>query len=167
MHCSACLAYTSNMLRKVIVFAGSILLSLAAGGIGSLATIPNIPSWYADLNKPPFLPPNEIFGPMWTLLYILMGVALGLVILHKAKDKKTAYAWFGVQLALNTLWSVVFFGLHLPWSAVAIIAMLIFSIVMTIRHFQRLVPATLWLLLPYLAWVCFATYLNTGVAVLN
>jgi translocator protein len=155
------------MLKKIAIFASSILLSLTAGGIGSLATIPNIPSWYAGLNKPPFLPPNEIFGPMWTFLYILIGIALALVVLHKAKDKKSAYTWFGVQLVLNTLWSVVFFGLHQPWLAVVIIVALIISIVMTIRHFRRLVPATLWLLIPYLAWVCFATYLNTGVAILN
>ncbi len=155
------------MLKKISIFAGSIFLSLAAGGIGSLATIPNIPSWYAGLDKPPLLPPNEVFGLMWTFLYVLMGVALALVILQKANDKKSAYIWFGVQLVLNTLWSVVFFGLHQPWLAVIIILALIVSIVMTIRHFRRLVSATFWLLIPYLAWVCFATYLNAGVAVLN
>lgn len=155
------------MIKKVATLIGSILISLAAGGIGSLATIPNIPSWYAQLDKPPFLPPNEIFGPMWTFLYILMGIALALVILRKAKDKRLAYIWFGVQLTLNTLWSIVFFGLHQPWPAVVIIVALIISIVMTIRQFRRLVPATFWLLIPYLAWVCFATYLNTGVAILN
>lgn len=155
------------MLKKISVFVVSIIISLAAGGIGSIATIPNIPSWYAQLDKPPLLPPNELFGPVWTLLYILMGIALALIILHKASNKKQAYTWFGVQLALNTLWSIVFFGLHQTWIAAVIIVALIISIIMTMKKFHALVPATLWMLVPYLAWVCFATYLNIGVAVLN
>ena len=157
------------MIKTIAIYAGSILISLAAGAIGSLATVPNIPSWYAQLDKPPLLPPNEVFGPVWTVLYVLMGIALALLITHEAKheQKKSAYIWFGVQLALNTLWSVVFFGLHLPWVAVVIILALIGAIVMTALTFRRFVPATVWLFVPYLAWVCFATYLNLGVAVLN
>ena len=104
---------------------------------------------------------------MWTVLYILMGVALALFIMHKSADKKPAYLWFGTQLALNTLWSIVFFGLHLPWVAVGIIFALIGAIIMTMLTFRRFVPATTWLFAPYLAWVCFATYLNLGVAILN
>lgn len=156
------------MLKKSAIFIGSILLSFAAGAIGSLATIPNIPSWYQGLDKPPLLPPNEVFGPMWTFLYFLMGIALGLLITHTTtKSKKSAYSWFGVQLTLNTLWSIVFFGLHQPWIAVAIILALIVSIIMTALTFRRFIPVTLWLFIPYIAWVCFATYLNIGVAVLN
>lgn len=155
------------MLKKIAVYIGSILISLSAGIVGSLATVPNIPTWYAELIKPPLLPPNWVFGPMWTLLYILMGIALALLIMHKSPDKKSAYMWFGVQLVLNTLWSVVFFGLHLPWVAVVIIFGLIGSIIMTVLTFRRFVPATVWLFVPYLAWVCFATYLNIGVAILN
>ena len=96
-----------------------------------------------------------------------MGVALALVILHNAKGKKDAYVWFGVQLVLNTLWSVTFFGLHQPWLAFAIIIALLISIIMTAIKFRRLVPATVWMFVPYLLWVCFATYLNVGVAILN
>ena len=155
------------MVRKVVVFIVSILISLAAGGIGSVATVPNIPSWYAGLDKPPLLPPNELFGPVWTALYILMGIALALVILHQANSKKYAYIWFGVQLVLNTLWSIVFFGLHQPWAAAAVIIALIASIIITMKEFRRFVPISLWLFVPYLAWVLFATYLNIGVAVLN
>lgn len=150
-----------------MIYTGSILLSLAAGAIGSLATVPNIPSWYAGLAKPPLLPPNEVFGPVWTVLYVLMGIALGLIITHKAAGKKPAYIWFGVQLALNTLWSIVFFGLHLPWVAAIIILALLAAIVITALKFRQFVPVTTWLFVPYLAWVCFATYLNIGVAVLN
>lgn len=155
------------MRRKISIFAGSILLSFAAGGIGSLATIPNIPTWYAGLDKPPLLPPNWVFGPVWTMLYLLMGIALALVILKTADTKKPAYIWFGVQLTLNTLWSVVFFGLHLLWPAAVIILALLGAISMTAIKFRRVAPATFWLFMPYLAWVCFATYLNVGVAVLN
>lgn len=154
-------------MKKIAIYIGSVLLSLAAGGIGSLATIPNIPAWYAGLDKPPLLPPNWVFGPMWTILYILIGIALALIITRKSSNKNSAFVWFGVQLILNTLWSVVFFGLHMPWLAAIIIVALIGSIVMTIITFRRHVPATTWLLLPYLAWVCFATYLNIGVALLN
>lgn len=98
-----------------------------------------------------------------------MGVALALLITHSAthEHKKPAYIWFGLQLILNTLWSVVFFGLHLPWAAVVIILALLSAIVMTVVTFRRFVPATLWLFAPYLVWVCFATYLNVGVALLN
>lgn len=155
------------MLKRIIIFTGSILLSLAAGGIGSLATIPNIPTWYASLDKPPLLPPNEVFGPMWTFLYVLMGITLALVVIRKASHKTQAYTWFGVQLVLNTLWSVTFFGLHQPWLAAVIIVALIGSIIMTALKFRQIVPATLWMFVPYLAWVCFATYLNVGVAILN
>ena len=155
------------MSKKISIFAFSIFVSLIAGGIGSIATIPNIPSWYAQLDKPPLLPPNELFGPVWTLLYILMGIALALIILHKASNKKQAYTWFGVQLTLNTLWSIVFFGLHQQWIAAVIIIALIASIIMTMKKFRALAPAAFWLLVPYLTWVCFATYLNIGIAVLN
>ena len=155
------------MVKQVAIYLGSVIASFAAGAIGSLATIPNIPTWYVSLDKPPLLPPNGVFGPVWTVLYLLMGIALALLITHKATGKKFAYAWFAVQLTLNTLWSVVFFGLHLPWPGAVIIIALIGAIVMTILAFRRFVPATTWLLMPYLAWVCFATYLNVGVALLN
>lgn len=155
------------MKRKFLVVVGSILLSFAAGGLGTLATTPNIPTWYAGLDKPPLNPPNWVFGPVWSVLYLLMGIALALVILQAARRKTTAYVWFGAQLVLNTLWSVVFFGLHLPWLGVLVIALLIGALVMTMLRFRRLVPLAAWLLLPYLAWVCFATYLNLGVALLN
>lgn len=157
------------MLKTIVIYMGSILISLAAGVIGALATTPNIPTWYEQLAKPPLLPPNEIFGPVWTVLYVLMGIALALLITHDARDeqKNSAYIWFSVQLVLNTLWSVIFFGLQLPWLAFGIILLLIGMIVVTMLAFRRFVPVTVWLFAPYLAWVCFATYLNLGVAILN
>lgn len=153
---------------RIVKLLFSIALSFVAGGIGSLATVPNIPTWYAALEKPFFNPPNWVFGPVWTLLYILIGVSLYLVWIRNLKISKTrAFVLFGGQLILNALWSVVFFGLHLPWAAVVIIVALLVSIVLTMREFSRFSTTAKNLLIPYFAWVCFATALNIGVAILN
>jgi len=153
---------------RVVKLLVSIVISFVAGGIGSLATIPNIPTWYAALEKPFFNPPNWVFGPVWTLLYILMGASLYLVWTSKGKgSKQTAYRLFGAQLVLNALWSVVFFGLHQPWLAVVVIVALLVVLVVALRVFAKHSKAAAWLLIPYIAWVCFATVLNTGVALLN
>lgn len=151
-----------------MVFISSIVASFAAGAIGSLATTPNITSWYADLYKPALNPPNWVFGPVWSILYLLMGIALALVILEKTKKpKKKAYYLFGLQLLLNTAWSLVFFGLHSTWLGVIVIIALIASVILTIREFYNIKKLAAWLLAPYLAWICFATYLTIGVAILN
>ena len=156
------------MAKKVTVFIASIVGSFAAGAIGSLATAPNIPTWYAALIKPPLNPPNWVFGPVWSTLYLLMGIALALIMLDPSKQpKKKAYFWFGLQLILNATWSLVFFGLHSLWLGVAIIIALIASILMTIYEFYQIKKMSGWLLVPYLAWVCFATYLTIGIALLN
>jgi tryptophan-rich sensory protein len=151
---------------KLIVSVG---LSLAAGAIGSLATIPNIPSWYAALDKPWFSPPNWVFEPVWTTLYILMGISLYFVwTAPGSKDsKRTAYVLFGIQLGLNALWSIVFFGLHAPLAAVVVIALMLVAILLTAKVFWQHSPTASWLLVPYFAWVSFATCLNLAVAVLN
>lgn len=160
--------YTRNMIKKLMVFIASIVGSFAAGAIGSLAAAPNIPTWYAALEKPLLNPPNWVFGPVWSVLYLLMGIALALVILEPGKrKKKKAYFWFGTQLVLSTLWSLVFFGLHSPWLGVAVIIVLIASILMTIMEFYELKKPAAWLLVPYIAWVSFATYLTIGIAWLN
>jgi benzodiazapine receptor len=162
------LCYTEGMAKKIMVFVSSIVASFAAGAVGSLVTIPNIPSWYTTLEKPVFSPPNWVFGPVWSILYLLMGIALALIILKVSKQSKNkAYFWFGLQLTLNALWSLVFFGLHSPWLGVAVITALIISILMTIREFHRIDKQPGWLLVPYLAWVCFAAYLTIGIAVVN
>ena len=146
----------------------SLLLALSAGRIGSLATTSNIDTWYAGLDKPPYLPPNEVFGPVWIALYILIGISLYLVWTAKpAPNKKHAYWAFGAQLALNALWSLVFFGLHAPWAGVAVIVLLLASIVWNIYAARAHSNVAAYLLLPYLAWVLFATYLTVGVAVVN
>lgn len=153
-----------NILKLVV----SIAVSFAAGGIGSIATVNNIPTWYAALEKPWFNPPNWVFGPVWSTLYLLIGIALYLVWTAESElSKKRAYVLFATQLVLNTLWSLVFFGLHQPWLAVAVIAGLLVAIVLTMREFKRFSRAAMWLFVPYAAWVCFASVLNLAVAILN
>ena len=153
---------------NILKLVGSILLSFAAGGLGTLATTPNIPTWYAQLDKPWFNPPNWVFGPVWSTLYLLMGIALWLVWIAKSdRSKKRAYILFGTQLVLNALWSVVFFGLHQPWAAVIVIVALWIAIALNIREFAKFSKPAAWLLVPYIAWVSFASLLNISIAILN
>lgn len=156
-------------INKLVKLVAAILVSFAAGAIGSLATTANIPTWYADLEKPFFSPPNWVFGPVWSLLYLLMGISLYLVWTAKGEKvlKQKAYIAYGVQLALNTLWSLVFFGLHAPWAGVVIIVLMIVAIVATMKSFWPLSKTATYLLVPYLAWVSFATLLNISIALLN
>ena len=153
---------------KVVKFLASELVSISAGGIGSIATISNISTWYAVLEKPFFNPPNWLFGPVWTSLYLLMGWSLYLVWVAPYKGtKKWAFLLFATQLVLNALWSLVFFGLHAPWGGVAVIVLLLASIVATIKLFWPISRLAAYLLLPYAAWVSFATCLNLAIALLN
>ena len=155
-------------MKRFLQLIGCIGISFAAGVIGSLATVSNIPTWYAGLEKPPYLPPNEVFGPVWTVLYTRIGVALFLVVRSESSASKSkAYLWFGVQLVLNTLWSLAFFGLHQPWLAFVIIIALLGVIALTFRQFHAHTRSGAYLLAPYFLWCCFAAYLNLGVAVLN
>ncbi len=135
------------------------------GNIGSLATFSQITTWYAALNKPAFNPPNGIFGPVWTILFALMGIALYLV--WSEKNNKKALALFAIQLVLNVLWSFVFFGWHQPGWAFIEIMLLWIAIATTIIEFKKLSKAAAWLMAPYLAWVSFAAVLTFAVWQLN
>jgi benzodiazapine receptor len=153
---------------KAMKLIASLVISFAAGAIGSIATIPNIPTWYAGLEKPFLNPPNFVFGPVWTVLYILIAISLYLVWTQKStKSKVLAYGAFATQMILNALWSFVFFGLHMPALAVVVVVLLLVAIVLTIMSFYRFSKPAAYLLVPYLLWVCFATYLTVGVALLN
>jgi len=148
----------SNVLKLV----AAVLFCQAAGFLGSLATTPSIGGWYKGLVKPSFNPPNWIFGPVWTTLYLLMGVALFLVwrLGLKTEGVQAALILFLIQLALNTLWSILFFGLHQPLLAfIEIIALWAFILWTMIKFFGLSRPAG-WLLVPYLLWVSFASVLN-------
>ena len=147
----------------------SIIACLMAGAFGSVFTFSSIPTWYASLNKPFFTPPNWLFGPAWTTLYILMGIALFLVWNKGFKDKepKLALYVFSIQLILNAAWSFLFFGLRSPLLGLAGIIPLWVSILLTIWRFWKIDKRAGALLIPYLVWVSFATALNYAVLAMN
>ena len=147
----------------------AITISELAGIIGSLFTISSIPNWYTTLIKPALNPPSWVFGPVWTILYALMGIAVFLVWNKGLKHKNVpkALSVFGLQLALNACWSIVFFGLKSPgWALINIILMWL-AIVWTMNIFYKISKPSMWLLVPYILWVSFATYLNYSIYVLN
>lgn len=147
----------------------TILLSLSAGFIGSFFTASSVENWYKTLEKPALNPPAWVFGPVWTILFILMGIAAYLVWREGLKQKrvKIALGIFLGQLVLNTLWSIFFFGLQDPGAALIEIVVLWLAIALTMVMFYRVTKLAAWLLLPYLLWVSFASYLNFMIWVLN
>lgn len=145
----------------------SIALSLSAGIIGSIFTISSIPTWYTFLNKPVFSPPNWVFGPVWTTLYILMGISYYLIWESNTKQKYKAIKIFLVQLVLNALWSIIFFGLRNPGLALVEVVALWITIVLTIKLFYPISKSAAYLLIPYLLWVSFASILNLFIVLLN
>ena len=154
-----------DILKLVACIAGCEL----AGVIGSIFTIRRIPTWYASLKKPSFRPPNWLFGPVWIVLYLLMGIAAYLVWQKGTEnpDVELAIIAFGLQLGLNVLWSVVFFGLESPVGGLVVIFILWSAILVTIQRFLPLSLAAGLLLVPYIAWVSIAAVLNISIYVLN
>ena len=145
----------------------AIAVCQLAGIIGTPFTITAIPSWYATLNNPFFSPPNFLFGPVWTVLYFLMGVSLYLIWISKSKLKKNAFKIFFIQLTLNALWSIIFFGLKNPLLAFIDIVALWITISLTIKHFYKISKPASYFLIPYILWVSFATLLNLAIVILN
>lgn len=146
-----------------------VAIALLAGWIGSMATTPNIPTWYASLVKPVFSPPNAVFPVVWTILYVLMGIAAWLVWrapADHAHRRIALLAWF-VQLGLNVLWPFAFFAAQSPLAGLVAIVALLMGVVVTILAFRRVSGTAAWLLAPYLAWVAFATVLNASILSLN
>lgn len=146
-----------------------IAVTEGAGGIGSIFTFSEIGSWYAGLVKSPITPPNWLFGPMWISLYFLMGLALYMAWVGRGRSQwgGTALALFGIQLFLNVLWSVIFFGLHELLFGFVEIIFLWFFIAATIVEFREIDRRAGYLLLPYIAWVTAATLLNLSIVWLN
>lgn len=157
-----------NNAFKLII---TIVVSELAGIIGSVFTAPAIKTgWYATLVKPALNPPSWVFGPVWTTLYALMGIALWLVWTNADADKKTkqrAFVFFFAQLGLNTLWSIIFFGQQSVGGAFREIIALWVLILITIRYFAKVSKPAAWLLVPYILWVSFAMYLNFSIWTLN
>lgn len=140
----------------------ALVAPFAAGALGSIPTARSIPTWYRTLDKPSWNPPDKVFGPAWSTLYALMGVAL--VLVRRQPRTNGAQATFGLQLALNLAWSFVFFGSRNIRGALVVIALLWVSILATIAQFSRVRLAAGLLLVPYLAWVTFAGVLNAEIA---
>lgn len=149
-------------LINIFKFITSILICQAAGYVGSIFTIPAIPTWYALLNKPAITPPDSVFAPVWISLYLLMGIALFFV-WKKGFDEegvKSALIIFVIQLILNMLWSFLFFGLKSPLAGLIDVAVLWIAILLTIAYFYDISRPAGLLLAPYLAWVSYASVLN-------
>ena len=151
------------------ILIGSVLLCNCAGLLGSLFTTTGPGSWYSTLIKPAFNPPSWIFAPVWTLLYILMGISLYLVIMEgmKGRDVRIPLLIFAIQLILNILWSYAFFGLESTFFGLLVIILLWISIVATMILFYPVRKAAAWLLVPYILWVSFATILTYTIYSLN
>ena len=176
----------NNALKLVIC----IVVSEMAGIIGAIFTTPSITTWYSTLVKPALNPPSWVFGPVWTTLFLMMGISMWLVWREmdsrlrgndmqdgnpsnqtvRADDKKIkkiVFFVFGIQLVLNTFWSVIFFGMHQPGAAFVEIIFLVIAIIATIFVFYKISKLAAWLLAPYIIWVCFAGYLNFSLWNLN
>lgn len=147
----------------------SIVICEIVGIVSALFTISAIPTWYTKLVKPSFSPPNWLFGPVWTILYLMMGIAFYLIWIRGWKKKKirTAGMFFLIQLAFNFLWSISFFGLRSPELGFINIVLLWLFIVVTMIRFYPLSKPSFYLLIPYLLWVSFAAVLNGAIVVLN
>jgi benzodiazapine receptor len=146
----------------------SVLVPLVIGGVAGLFTANAIPLWYEQLIQPSFNPPNQVFGPVWTTLYILMGVSCYRIWIQPAgEEKRRALLVYALQLFLNFCWSFIFFYFQLiGWALVEIILLWI-SILLMIRLFYRIDKVSAWLNIPYLLWVSFATILNAAYFYLN
>jgi tryptophan-rich sensory protein len=156
-------------LREVPMLIGSILIPLVIGYIGAIVTLPQISTWYSSLSKPWWSPPNWLFSPIWTTLYLLMGIALFLVWregLHR-RDVRFAILIFSVQLVINLLWSVVFFSFHALFGSFILVMLLWLAILANIIAFLIISKWAGLLLVPYIVWVSIASYLNYSVYLLN
>lgn len=157
------LAPRSKIIGSCIIW---IVICLAISGLAGWVTSHNINPWYINLQKPSFNPPAWLFAPVWTVLYIMIGISGGLLWLSR-KQNTLAFAFYIIQLALNFAWSFVFFGAHQTgWAAIEILVLLVF-ILLTIIYSYRTSKYAAWLLMPYFAWVCFASILNISIWYLN
>jgi len=157
-------------MNKYIKLIISICIPLLIGFLGSAFTTSSISTWYPELNKPVFNPPSWIFGPVWTLLYIMIGISIYLVWVSKEKNKKMkkkTFFIFGIQLFLNFIWSILFFGNQLIGLAFVDIILLGIAIIFNIYFCYKISKNSAYLLIPYLLWVSFASVLNFAIFILN
>lgn len=159
----------SNELSSQWKFIIAVFICEAVGIVSGLLTQNEMTTWFSSLNKPSWNPPAYLFGPVWTTLYLLMGISLWLVWKSNAPEtqKLRAELTFALQLFLNFMWSILFFNIHSPALAFVDIVLMIVAILMTIGRFARISRLAAWLLVPYLMWVCFATVLNYRIWAMN
>lgn len=155
-------------MKNILLLIACIVVTILLGILPSYFTMNEVVNWYANLNKPSFNPPNYLFGPVWTILFALMGITLYRII--KAVDKqwqKKALIIFTIQFTLNFFWSIIFFKLHQMEIALIEIIILMFAIIFMIHHLYKKDKVAAFINLPYLAWVSFATILNLGFILIN
>ena len=161
---------TGSQLLGLLVF---VAASAVVAGLGGLATANNVNGWYAAADKAPWTPPNWVFGPVWTLLYLAMAVAAWLVWRRRTEASRAALAAYAVQLVLNLLWTPAFFGLYpvlgsaALWLGLVIILALAVAVTITVLHFGPVSRTAGMLMLPYLSWIVFAASLNLWAALNN
>lgn len=153
-------------MKKILWFVLSIVICFSTSFFGSQVTMPAINGWYANINKPFFNPPNWVFAPVWTLLFFLMAISLYLILIQPKKNIK-AIILFITQLIFNFLWSFTFFYLQNPLLAFINILVLIALVFLTYKEFIKINKTASILLLPYLAWISFASILNLAIVLLN
>jgi benzodiazapine receptor len=155
--------------RGIAILVAAILIPMTAAVIGSAFTTPEIPGWYESLNKPFFQPPNWLFGPVWTILYIMMGISAYLIWKRglEREEIKNCFLFFILQITLNVLWSIIFFGLKELLFAFVELAFLWIAILVYIISAYKIDRRAAYLFIPYLAWVSFAGVLNFSVWLLN
>lgn len=154
-------------MKKALQLLVSLAVAFSAAIIGSVASAENIQSWYVALEKPALNPPNVVFGPVWTILYVLIGLSLYFYWTARGNGKVAGYIAFGVQLVLNALWSIVFFGLQLPLLGVLVVVLLDIMVIVTMVLFYEKSRWAVYALAPYLLWISFATYLTISIWLLN
>ncbi len=160
---------TMNTGQQILGFFVILLLTYSAAAIGGFATGNSVLTWYPELIKPDWNPPAWLFGPVWSALYTMMAVAAFLV-WRKGMNTfgvEISMILYVVQLVLNALWSICFFGLKMPGLALFEIIFLEIAIILTFINFKRVTPISGWLLVPYILWVAFATFLNGTIWYLN
>lgn len=164
--------FKSGLWWKILICS---VVFLGLGTLSGLSTIESIQGWYDQLNKPFFTPPNWLFGPAWTLLYILMGGSVGIIWQIVSigrypiiiKFAKRGIVLFLIHFLFNLAWTPIFFGWHKPGLALAVIFIILAFIIILIRHFFRLDRLSAFLLVPYLIWVSYATALNLAIVIMN
>ena len=152
--------------NKYISLIGFIFVTFFASAIGGFTTKISKEPWYSTINKPSFNPPDWVFAPVWTTLYIFMAFSIWLIWINPRKTKKIFYIYF-IHLFINTTWSVIFFGLHQIFLALLVIGLIIFFIIWLIRLYLPVNKWSVYLMIPYLGWCCYAFVLNLNLYLLN